>query len=254
MDCPSCHVQFPNLASLTHHFNTQGARCIAALEDGFRIPTPPGFVRGAGETNVQGEFCKYSGYRFGKMETLLDRLQADEHERRREHQLYYPFADEGEWDLAKFLATLTKAQVSSFLKLQWVRLTVVYIYCINPYLAQFNTRAKPSFRTADQLFGWLSNLPPGPQWQATPINLHGYEAIRDVRLIWRDGLEVVKDLFSNPIFAKYMTYDPHKVMRGTDREYGEFFTGTRAFEIQVSLAYACQCPADIPSIHRLNFL
>ena len=130
----------------------------------------------------------------------------------------------------------------------------MYTYYIDPYLKQFNTRAKPSFGTADQLFGWLANLPTGPQWQATPIELNGYEAVRDVRLIWRDGLDVVRDLFSNPIFANYMTYDPHKVMRGTDREYGEFFTGTRAFEIQVSLACACQCPTDVLSIHRPNFL
>ena len=53
-------------------------------------------------------------------------------------------------------------------------------------------------------------------------------------MIWRDGLEVAKDLFSNPIFANYMMYDPHKVMRGAEREYSEFFTGTQASEIQVS--------------------
>lgn len=83
---------------------------------------PPAFVRGAGETNVQGEFCEYSGYRFGKMGTLLDRLKENEHERRHEHQIHYPFADEGKWELAKFLATnLNKTQVSEFLKLRWVR-------------------------------------------------------------------------------------------------------------------------------------
>ena len=132
--------------------------------------------------------------------------------------------------------------------------STMFICCIDLHLAQFNTRAKLSFRTADQLFGWLASLPTGPQWQSTPINLNGYEPVRDVRLIWRDGLEVVKDLFSNPIFAKYMTYNPHKVTCGTDREYSEFFTGTHAFEIQVSLACTHQCPADILSIHRPNFL
>ncbi|KIM59359.1 hypothetical protein SCLCIDRAFT_27327 [Scleroderma citrinum Foug A] len=218
MDCPSCHSQFPTLDSLTHHFNTQGAQCISALEDGFRIPTPPAFVHGAGETNVQGEFCKYSGYRFGKAGTLMDQLKADKHERHQEHQFYYLFSNEGEWDLVQFLVTLTKAQVSRFLKSRW-----------------FTTRAKPSFRTTEQLFGWLANLPTGPQWQATPINLNGYEPVQDVRLIWQDGLDVVKDLFSNLIFANYMTYDPHKVMCGTDHEYSEFFTGTRVFKIQAQL-------------------
>ena len=31
-----------------------------------------------------------------------------------------------------------------------------------------------------------------------------------------------------------MTYNPHKVMRGAEQEYSEFFTGTHAFKIQVS--------------------
>ena len=74
----------------------------------------------------------------------------------------------------------------------------------------------------------------GPQWQSTKINVSGYETTEDAHLIWRDGLEVVKDLFSNPMFAKYMTYSPHKVRCGEEREYSEFFTGTRVFAIQVS--------------------
>ena len=53
-------------------------------------------------------------------------------------------------------------------------------------------------------------------------------------MIWCDGLEVVKDLFSNPMFAKYMTYSPHEVRCGEEHEYSEFFTGTRVFAIQVS--------------------
>jgi len=64
--------------------------------------------------------------------------------------------------------------------------------------------------------------------------MNGLETTHDARLIWRDGLEVVKDLFSNPVFTDHMTYNPHKVMCGTEQEYSEFFTGTRAFEIQVS--------------------
>ncbi|KAF8432113.1 hypothetical protein L210DRAFT_3614365 [Boletus edulis BED1] len=37
------------------------------------------------------------------------------------------------------------------------------------------------------------------------------------------------------MFARYMTYDLHVIMKGADREYGEFFTGTRASEIQNQL-------------------
>ena len=49
-----------------------------------------------------------------------------------------------------------------------------------------------------------------------------------------DGLEVVRDLFSNPMFANYMTYNSHTVKCGMEHEYSGFFMGTHAFAIQVS--------------------
>jgi hypothetical protein len=66
------------------------------------------------------------------------------------------------------------------------------------------------------MYAWLTALPQGAQWQATKIGIQGFELVQDARLIWRDGLEVVRDLFSNPMFAKYMTYDPHIVNCGTE--------------------------------------
>ena len=122
MECLTCHSQFPTLDLLTCHFNTQGAQCIATLKDGFQISTPPVVICGAGETNVQGEFCKYSGYHFGKMSTLLNWLKADKHDGHWEHQLYYLFVDERKWNLETILATLTKAQVSRILKSKWMHL------------------------------------------------------------------------------------------------------------------------------------
>ncbi|KAL4071992.1 hypothetical protein J3A83DRAFT_4358328 [Scleroderma citrinum] len=83
-------------------------------------------------------------------------------------------------ELAKFL-------ISQFLKLQW-----------------------PSFETVNHLFRWIGSLPTGPQWQSTKIDIKDYKTVEDTHLIWCDGLDVVKDLFSNPIFANYMTFNPHK--------------------------------------------
>ena len=96
----------------------------------------------------------------------------------------------------------------------------------------------------------------GPQWQSTKIDVKDYETVHDARLIWHDGLEVVKDLFSNPVFANYMAYDPHKVMRSEEWEYSEFFTGTRAFAIQVSAgdSYSAHILTYFPLHHRINFL
>ena len=61
----------------------------------------------------------------------------------------------------------------------------------------------------------------------------------EVRLIWQNGLEVVKDLFSNPMFTKYMTYSPQEVRCGEEHEYSAFFTGTHASAIQVSDCQNC---------------
>ena len=110
MTCPSCGFQFLSSGALIHHFSTDGTQCISSLEEGFRILTPP----------VYGQLTEGL---FGKGETLLDRLKDHEHKRCCEHLIHYPFADEGEWELVKFLAlNLNKTQVSQFLKLQWVSL------------------------------------------------------------------------------------------------------------------------------------
>ena len=121
--CPSCRSLFSSPDALVHHLNTGSTSCISALEDSFEIPTPSAFIRGAGETNVTGQYHEHSGHIYGKGETLLDHLKTHEHERRWQHQIYYPFPNEGEWELAKFLVlNLTKSQISQFLKLRWVRL------------------------------------------------------------------------------------------------------------------------------------
>ncbi|KAG1742146.1 hypothetical protein EDB19DRAFT_1894975 [Suillus lakei] len=109
---------------------------------------------------------------------MLDRLEDDPYSYRRKINRYYPFQDEGEWELGKFLVeNLTQTQMIKFLKLKW-----------------FNTRERPSFTTKDQLLNWMDSLPCFTE-QSIPVEL-----------IWRDALEVVKQLFGDPIFANHMTY------------------------------------------------
>ena len=47
------------------------------------------------------------------------------------------------------------------------------------------------------------------------------------------------------MFARYMTYDPHIVMQGREREYSEFFTGTRVFDIQVCITYCSKLHTNV---------
>ena len=52
---------------------------------------------------------------------MLDRLEDDQYSYRRKINRYYPFQDEGEWELGKFLVeNLTQTQMIKFLKLKWV--------------------------------------------------------------------------------------------------------------------------------------
>jgi hypothetical protein len=111
----------------------------------------------------------------------------------------------------------------------------VFVALILIVLCKFKTRPHPSFKNTDQLLGWIDSLPSGPEWESTTLEFLNYTTEQPIELIWRDGLAVTKDLFANPIFANHMIYDPHVVMTGSEREYGEFFTGERAFFIQVRL-------------------
>lgn len=54
-------------------------------------------------------------------------------------------------------------------------------------------------------------------------------------IYWRDGLEVVKHLFANPVFAPCMDFQPYREFEGPDnqRAYGEFMSADIAWEIQV---------------------
>ncbi|KAG1814484.1 hypothetical protein EV424DRAFT_1630369 [Suillus variegatus] len=126
---------------------------------------------------------------------MLDKLEDDEYAYRRKENTYYPFHDEAEWQLGKFLVeNLTQTQIAKFLKLTWVT---------------FNTRARPSFTSKDQLIGWMDTLPCFTEWKVSKITFTSYKTTQPIELIWRDALDVVKQLFSDPTFANHMTFDPH---------------------------------------------
>ncbi|KAG1896381.1 uncharacterized protein F5891DRAFT_958756 [Suillus fuscotomentosus] len=150
---------------------------------------------------------------------MLDKLEDDEYAYRRKENTYYPFHDEAEWQLGKFLVeNLTQTQIAKFLKLTW-----------------FDTRERPSFTSKDQLIGWMDTLPCFTEWKVSQIAFTGYKTSQPIELIWRDVLDVVKQLFSDPTFANHMTFDPHVVQAGDQREYGDYMSADMAWKIQVYL-------------------
>jgi len=92
---------------------------------------------------------------------------------------------------------------------------------------------QPSFKDKTHLYEWMEALPQGAPWHCTEIELTGYKSTHPIHLIWQDGLEVIKGIFSNPVFAKDMTYDPHVISTDKGREFGEFFSSMYAWALQV---------------------
>ena len=81
----------------------------------------------------------------------------------------------------------------------------------------------------------MDAIPKGPSWCCTKIHIEGYPTRDPIKLYWRDALEVVQELFGNPIFAQHMEYDPYIILDGPEWEYGEWMSGEEAHRIQVSL-------------------
>ena len=78
-----------------------------------------------------------------------------------------------------------------------------------------------------------------PCWHFQEIKVGPYRTQEPIMLYWQDGLEVVKHLFSNPVFASSMDFDPYhdydyeQIHNGHHRIYGEFMSAQRAWDIQV---------------------
>ncbi|KAG2148850.1 hypothetical protein DEU56DRAFT_909164 [Suillus clintonianus] len=163
---------------------------------------------------------------------MLDTLEDDQYAYRQKINHYYPFHDEGEWELGKFLVeNLTQTQITKFLKLIW-----------------FNNHARPSFTTKDKLLDWMDSLPCFTEWKVSKIEFSGYKTVHPIELIWRNALEVVKQLFSDPIFANHMTFDPHRVNVGDQCEYGNYMSADMAWKIQDHLPIgATQVPIILGS-------
>ncbi|KAG1840969.1 hypothetical protein C8R48DRAFT_781568 [Suillus tomentosus] len=137
--------------------------------------------------------------------------------------IYYAFASKSEFDLAGWLSigALSQKEVDSFLRLEHTK--------VNP----------PSFNTSKDLQARVEALPNVPRWYHQQIKVGSYKTKLPLMLYWRDGLEVVKYLFSNPVFAPCMdfqSYKEYKVIDGHSQQvYGEFMSADVAWEIQDKL-------------------
>lgn len=85
--------------------------------------------------------------------------------------------------------------------------------------------------------GRVESLPAVPQWQHQEIkSVSGYKPKTPIVLFWRNPLEVVRQLFGNPIFSSCYEHSPYKLFaRGsTDQVFHEFMGSDFAWNYQVS--------------------
>ncbi|KAG1736469.1 uncharacterized protein EDB91DRAFT_1055670, partial [Suillus paluster] len=70
----------------------------------------------------------------------------------------------------------------------------------------------------------IEALPEVPSMVPPTNKVGSYKTKAPLVLYWRDGLDVVKHLFANPVFAPCMDFQPYREFEGADsqRAYGEF--------------------------------
>lgn len=83
----------------------------------------------------------------------------------------------------------------------------------------------------------IEMLPAVPQWKHQTVDVPaGFKTKTPIVLYWRNPLEVVKDLYRNPIFSSCLEHNPYclySVSRPEDRIYNEFMSGQFAWDYQV---------------------
>ncbi|KAL4080823.1 hypothetical protein J3A83DRAFT_4424312, partial [Scleroderma citrinum] len=78
-------------------------------------------------------------------------------------------------------------------------------------------------------------IPKGPSWCCTTISYDGYLTEEPIHLYWCNALEVIQELFRNPIFSPHMEYDPYVIFNGLEWEYSEWMSSDKAHWIQDQL-------------------
>ncbi|KAG2338456.1 hypothetical protein BDR05DRAFT_893431 [Suillus weaverae] len=124
--------------------------------------------------------------------TFLDIFNADEYAEYRKDNLFYPFASREEWEVTDYLlhSSLSMAAINEFLKLQMV--------CARTLTQRFNAR---------ELHSRAEMLPSRPSWKCQTI-----PSIQPTKspicLFWRDPIECLESLFSNPLFHDKLDFIP----------------------------------------------
>ncbi|KAG1801793.1 hypothetical protein EV424DRAFT_1545364 [Suillus variegatus] len=170
--------------------------------------------------------------------TFLDLFDTDEHAEYRKENLFYPFTLREEWEVADLLlrSALSMAAINNFLQLSMIK------------------HLQLSFKNAKDLQSRAEMLPKGPSWKCQLIPLlHGTKS--PIRLFWRDPVECLESLFSNPLFHDKLDFIPRRVYKTAAcllRVYSEWLTGDAAWNIQDQLPQGATILGTMLSSDKTN--
>ena len=157
---------------------------------------------------------------------------------------YYPFKNEEQMQFAFILqeANLSEALSEALLNSDYVsgRLRGDYKQTkLYRFGSQIKKHPDPlNFTNGPALKGLVSKLPATPQWKVTSYDIPGWPTAQPIEFYWRDGLECIRFLYSNPVYQNAMDAVPIQVFtdaEGKNRLYGEPCSAERIWEIQVSV-------------------
>ncbi|KAJ7582632.1 hypothetical protein C8J56DRAFT_894479 [Mycena floridula] len=189
--------------------------------------------------NSHKQFYPGAAKTYGRGENLMDRFEADQFAEARKENLYYPFSNHDEWSMALFLLTssLTMKEIDEFLRLPLVKMMNL------------------SFHTAIELRGRAELLPSGPKWQLQILDVAPYTTKDPVRLFYRDPLEVVEFLFSNPLIQGYIDLVPMQEWTTQEkvvRLFREWMSADASWDMQSRLPAGATLLGIILSSDKMN--
>ncbi|KAH9159458.1 hypothetical protein EDB89DRAFT_2117806 [Lactarius sanguifluus] len=251
MRCPQCHRNFRDRKALLCHMNHPFGSCNSHFEEvryqerrrqhqpiptQARVSTTPEpmdidiDVTATEDLrddiqNVDGRpfIQEYVGAarEYGRGTTFLQSFDRDQYAQERKKNIFYPFASRAEWEMAAFLlrSGLSMASIDSFLSLELINGLGL------------------SFRNAKRLRGLAEMLPQGPEWRCKPCD-SPFPMKKNVHLFYRDPLECIQCILSNPLMNDHIRFTPFRVYESAVsamRIYTEWLTGDVAWSMQSQL-------------------
>ncbi|KAJ7046412.1 hypothetical protein C8F04DRAFT_1206239 [Mycena alexandri] len=231
--CPICTRRFSNSAQCRQHMNQPNGRSPLRT----MLPGKPPIAPNVGEPGspsapmertpeprtegVMPEYFEGASRTFGRGRTFMDSFHQDQYSKERQSNVYYPFASAEEWEFASFIArsNMSNETIDEMLKLQ------------------LTAKMHLSFKNSKDLRSRIEILPKGPQWKSVPWRTE-YPTKSPLTVYYRDPLECVQHLLSNPLVQDHIHFTPFRLWASADklmRVYTEWLSGDIAWKMQEQL-------------------